>query len=90
MYSKYFLQNEKKIANKANSNQSFLSCQKMQINMNKYSGAQILDFTRADSIVILNEGYHVLRNLRVSPQYWEKAKKIATIAPNTWKTYKSY
>lgn len=54
MYSKYFLQNEKKIANKK-FKQSFLSCQKIQINMKKYSVAQILDSTRADSIVLLNE-----------------------------------
>lgn len=32
--------------------QSFLSCQKIQINMKKYSVAQILDSTRADSIVL--------------------------------------
>lgn len=34
-----------------------------------------MESTTADSIVRLNEGYHVLRNLRGSQPYWEKAKK---------------
>lgn len=34
-----------------------------------------MDSCTADSIIRLNEGYHVLRNLRGSPPYWEKAKK---------------
>lgn len=75
IYSKYFLQNEKKIANKANSRQSFLSCHKCKLKGKKYSVAQILDSTIADSNVRLNEGYHVLRNLRGSSPYWEKARK---------------
>lgn len=74
MYSKYFLQNEKN-ANKANSRQVSLAVRKCKLKGKKYSVAQILDSTTADSIVRLNEGYHVLRNLRGSPPYWEKAKK---------------
>lgn len=41
----------------------------------KYTAAQILDSQTAQSIVKLNEGYQVLRTLRGSPPYWEKAKK---------------
>lgn len=52
-----------------------LAVRKCKLKGKKYSVAQILDSTTADSIVRLNEGYHVLRNLRGSPPYWEKAKK---------------
>lgn len=48
---------------------------KCKLQGKKYTAAQILDSQTADSIVRLNEGFHVLRNLRGSPPYWEKAKR---------------
>ncbi|XP_061195058.1 uncharacterized protein LOC133203256 [Saccostrea echinata] len=52
-----------------------LAMRKCKLQGKKYTAAQILDSQTADSIVRLNEGFHVLRNLRGSPPYWEKAKK---------------
>lgn len=74
MYSKYFLQNEKKLQIKQIQDKVSLAVRKCKLKGKKYSVAQILDSTTADSIR-MNEGYHVLRNLRGSPPNWEKAKK---------------
>lgn len=52
-----------------------LAVRKCKLKGKKFTVAQILDSCTADSIIRLNEGYHVLRNLRGSPPYWEKAKK---------------
>ena len=52
-----------------------LAMRKCKLQGKKYTAAQILDCRTADSIVRLNEGYHVLCNLRGSPPYWEQAKK---------------
>lgn len=52
-----------------------LAMRKCKLQGQKYTAAQILDSQTADSIVRLNEGFHVLRNLRGSPPYWEKAKR---------------
>ena len=52
-----------------------LAVRKCKLKGKKYTVAQILDSCTADSIVKLNEGYHVLRKLRGSPPYWETAKK---------------
>lgn len=52
-----------------------LAIRKGKLNGKKYTAAQVLDSHTADSIVRLNEGFQVLRNLRGSPPYWEKAKK---------------
>ncbi|XP_056001840.1 uncharacterized protein LOC130048804 [Ostrea edulis] len=51
-----------------------LAMRKCKLQGKKYTAAQILDSQTADSIVRLNEGFHVLRKLRGSPPYWEKAK----------------
>lgn len=53
-----------------------LAIRKCKLNGKKYTAAQVLDSHTADSIVRLNEGFQVLRNLRGSPPYWGKAKKI--------------
>lgn len=52
-----------------------LAIRKCKLNCKKYTAAQVLDSHTADSIVRLNEEFEVLRNLRGSPPYWEKAKK---------------
>lgn len=52
-----------------------LAMRKCKLQGQKYTAAQILDSQTADSIVRLTEGFHVLRNLRGSPPYWEKAKR---------------
>lgn len=46
-----------------------LTMRKCKLQGKKYTATQILDSQTADSIVRLNEGFHVLRNLRGSPPY---------------------
>lgn len=60
----------KKLQIKQIQDKVMLAIRKCKLNCKKYTAAQVLD-----SIVRLNEGFQVLRNLRGSPPYWEKAKK---------------
>lgn len=65
----------KKLQIKQIQDKVMLAIRKCKLNGKKYTAAQVLDSHTADSIVRLNEGFQVLRNLRGSPPYWEKAKK---------------
>lgn len=65
----------KKLQIKQIQDKVMLAIRKCKLNCKKYTAAQVLDSHTADSIVRLNEGFQVLRNLRGSPPYWEKAKK---------------
>lgn len=65
----------KKLQLKQIQDKVMLAMRKCKLQGKKYTAAQILDSQTADSIVRLNEGFHVLRSLRGSPPYWEKAKK---------------
>lgn len=48
---------------------------KCKLQGKKYTAAQILDSNTPDKIVRFNKEFHVLRSLRDSPPYREKAKK---------------
>ena len=52
-----------------------LAIRKCKLQGKKYTVADMLNPNVTESLVRLNEGYHVLRTLRGSPPYWEKAKK---------------
>ena len=65
----------KKLQIKQIQDKVMLAMRKCKLQGKKYTAAQILDTHNADSIVRLNEGFHVLRSLRGSPPYWEKAKR---------------
>lgn len=65
----------KKLQLKQIQDKVMLAMRKCKLQGKKYTAAQILDSQTADSIVRLSEGFHVLRSLRGSPPYWEKAKK---------------
>lgn len=65
----------KKLQIKQIQDKVMLAMRKCKLQGKKYTAAQILDTHTADSIVRLNEGFHVLRSLRGSPPYWEKAKR---------------
>ena len=41
----------------------------------QYTAEQLLQPGKIESLVKLDEGYKVLKNIRSSPPYWEKAKK---------------
>lgn len=69
VHSKYLLQ-IKQIQDKVS-----LAIRKCKLQGKKFTIAEVLNSTTVDKIVHLNEGYHVQRNLRGSPPYWEKAKK---------------
>lgn len=90
MHSKFILQVEKKkLQIKQIQDKVMLAIRKCNLNGKKYTAAQILDSHTADSIVRLNERFQVLRNLRGSPPYWEKAKKdifamIRQLGLTTW------
>lgn len=73
MYTKFVLQVEK-MQIKQIQDKVMLAIPKCKMKGKKYTAAHILDSQTAQSIVKLNEGYQVLRTLRGSPPYWEKAK----------------
>lgn len=74
VHSKYLLQS-KKLQIKQIQDKVSLAIRKCKLQGKKFTVAEVLNSTTVDKIVHLNEGYHVLRNLRGSPPYWEKAKK---------------
>ena len=51
-----------------------LAMRKCQNNKNMTAG-EIVNEEKFKELIMVNEGYHVLKQLRGSPAYWEKAKK---------------
>lgn len=53
-----------------------LAMRKCKLKDKKVTVADVLSDDSVNKILKLNEGYKVLRTLRGSPPYWERAKKI--------------
>lgn len=71
----FFKMKNKKLQIKQIQEKVMLAVRKCKLNGKKYTAAKILYPSTTEAIVHLNESFHVLRTLRGSPPYWEKAKK---------------
>ena len=63
----------KKLQIKLIQDKVMLAVRKSKLQGKKYTVADMLNPNVTQSLVRLNEGYHVLRTLRGSPPYWERA-----------------
>lgn len=88
LFQKFFFK-LKKLQVKQIQDKVSLAMRKCQTEGKKVTVGNVLNPGDFDSIVRLNEGYRVLRNLRGSPAYWESAKKelfamIRQLSIPTW------